>query len=156
MDRLGAEKGTYVLVMRLPGRSSLAIGGLGICEFNAGYYLYVGSALGPGGLRARLLRHARRDKRRHWHIDYLLDAAELLEIWISVSDERRECHLAHASAALPGGSVPVSRFGASDCRCQAHLVAFQQRPDLESLAESVPWFALAQVPGPDSAPGPGQ
>jgi len=36
-----------------------------------GYYIYIGSAFGPGGVRARMLRHLRADKPKHWHIDYL-------------------------------------------------------------------------------------
>ena len=59
--------GTYMLVLRLPKRRRLAVGRLGDFEFPAGYYLYAGSA--QGGLRGRVLRHLRADKKRHWHID---------------------------------------------------------------------------------------
>jgi hypothetical protein len=29
---------------------------------------------------------------------------------------------------LPGMTIPVPRFGSSDCRCPAHLVYFGERP----------------------------
>ncbi len=47
-------KGTYVLVMRLGRLRRVRVGRLGVQEFPAGLYLYVGSAFGPGGLRARI------------------------------------------------------------------------------------------------------
>jgi len=37
-----------------------------------GVYLYVGSARGFGGLKARVARHLRAVKKVHWHVDYLL------------------------------------------------------------------------------------
>jgi Uri superfamily endonuclease len=103
---------------------SLAVGRLGRFTFPAGYYVYAGSARGPGGLSARLARHRRRGKRLHWHVDYLLARARLVEAWTVVSDRRLECAWARAVMALPGAQVPVPRFGASDCRCPAHLVFF--------------------------------
>lgn len=103
----------------------LAVGRLGVCELPAGDLVYVGSALGPGGLAARLARHVRPDKRPHWHIDHLT-AVLTPEIWrVDASGERLECAWVRDLLALPGASVPVSGFGSSDCRegCQAHLIA---------------------------------
>jgi len=37
-----------------------------------GVYLYVGSARGVGGLKARVERHLNGVKKMHWHVDYLL------------------------------------------------------------------------------------
>ena len=94
----------------------------------AGWYVYIGSAL--GGLGARLRRHARQEKRQHWHIDRLLAAGQLVSVVARIGPERIECQTAAAVAALPGGALPVARFGASDCRCAAHLVHFAAWPDL--------------------------
>jgi Uri superfamily endonuclease len=109
------------------------VGRLGRFVFRPGWYLYVGSALGPGGLRARLTRHARAEKRLHWHIDYLLVQAELCQIWTAASADRQECDWARTLAALPGAWIPAPRFGASDCRCAAHLLAVADEPALEHL-----------------------
>ena len=54
--------GTYVLLMRLSKRLDISVGTLGVLSAQAGYYVYVGSALGPGGLAARVGRHCRREK----------------------------------------------------------------------------------------------
>jgi len=38
-----------------------------------GVYFYIGSARGPGGALARIVRHLSRGKRVWWHIDKLLE-----------------------------------------------------------------------------------
>jgi Uri superfamily endonuclease len=64
-------KGVYVLILYLPYRRTIQIGRLGKFNFSDGYYAYVGSAFGPGGLAARLSHHLRRSHKPRWHIDYL-------------------------------------------------------------------------------------
>ena len=115
------QPGTYVLVMWLSGPCSLEIGRLGTFAFRPGRYAYVGSALGPGGLGARLERHARREKWPHWHIDYLLDRAVLCEVWYLKTATRWECAWAGVLGKLPEVQAPVPGFGASDCACRSHL-----------------------------------
>jgi Uri superfamily endonuclease len=123
-----SEPGSYVLIMHLAQATTIVVGKLGTFEFPAGWYAYAGSALGPGGLAARLSYHQRSDKSFHWHIDYLLDHADLVEIWWAVESKRKECIWASALRNIPGARVPVANFGASDCRCLSHLVYFRQRP----------------------------
>ncbi|MGC8878496.1 MAG: GIY-YIG nuclease family protein [Anaerolineae bacterium] len=132
-----AEPGSYVLVMHLERPAKITIGRLGTWDFEAGYYAYAGSALGPGGLAARLSYHARTDKLMQWHIDYLLAHAELVEIWYAVDNKRKECIWASALRAIPGSKVPVPSFGASDCRCLTHLVYFSQQPTFASFARAL-------------------
>ncbi|NLS77671.1 MAG: GIY-YIG nuclease family protein [Chloroflexi bacterium] len=132
-----SESGSYLLLLHLERPATLRIGALGVHALPAGYYLYAGSALGSGGLGARLGRHLRREKRRHWHIDYLLEAAEVVEVWVVRGGERRECDLARAALALPCASAPIPRFGASDCRCPAHLVHLPRRPRREEVGMGV-------------------
>lgn len=115
------DPGTYLLLMRLNTSITMQIGKLGEFAFAAGEYAYVGSAHGPGGLRARLTRHLRAEKALHWHIDYLTVYAPVAAVWWLSSPERLECDWAQIVQAQPGISVPVARFGASDCRCPAHL-----------------------------------
>jgi Uri superfamily endonuclease len=112
--------GTYVLVLELAQECTLVVGALGAHRFPAGTYLYVGSACGPGGLRGRLAHHLRPVQRPHWHVDYLRQFAVVREIWYSTEPEPRECRWAAVLAAA-GFRTPMPGFGASDCRCAAHL-----------------------------------
>ena len=48
---------TYGLVLQLEKPREIVVGWMGRFIFPAGYYLYVGGALWPGGLEARLARH---------------------------------------------------------------------------------------------------
>jgi Uri superfamily endonuclease len=130
-------RGTYVLLLHQEASRRIVVGALGAVEFPAGWYVYVGSAHGPGGLSARLARHRRRTKERlHWHIDYIRAYMELVEVWTSSCDARQECEWAAAASALAGASVIAPRFGASDCRCVAHLFHFDRRPVVSELQAS--------------------
>ena len=40
-------------------------------EIRKGYYVYVGSAMGSGGVAARLKHHSKISKKLHWHLEYL-------------------------------------------------------------------------------------
>ncbi len=123
-----AEPGSYVLILHLAQPTTITVGKLGTFDFPAGWYAYTGSALGPGGLAARLAYHHRREKSFQWHIDYLLAAAELVEMWWAIDNKRRECVWASALRSIPSARVPVPNFGASDCRCLTHLIHFDQQP----------------------------
>lgn len=131
-DKLPAAGGTYLLGLRLSCDHELWIGRLGTFAFPAGWYAYTGSAL--GGLRARLRRHLRQTKALRWHIDYLLARAEPCEVWFVISPRRLECQWASMLATLPGAAIPVARFGASDCRCPAHLIHWPTQPAPDQLA----------------------
>jgi len=123
---MAIQKGTYALVMALEGEATLAIGRLGHFAFPRGYYVYAGSA--RGGLAQRVGRHLRREKRLRWHIDYLLQRAEVVEVWYAPGDERRECLWAATAMDMPRGQVIAPGFGSSDCRCPSHLIFFPRRP----------------------------
>jgi len=97
-----------------------------------GWYLYVGSAFGPGGVRSRVLRHWRRRKPRHWHVDYLREYLRLAGAWYSYAPERLEHRWAIAFAGLPG-MVPVPGFGCSDCTCRTHLCFTTQAPSRDEF-----------------------
>lgn len=117
-------KGSYVLILALGRPTALSVGRLGAFCFPAGTYAYAGSALGPGGLAARLAHHRRLTTSAHWHIDYLRRWSQLREIWSAASNARLECAWARALLDLPGAQAIAPRFGASDCRCATHLVYF--------------------------------
>ena len=116
-----ALKGSYALIIRLERDTPLTIGRLGSFAFPAGLYLYAGSAL--NGLESRVRRHLRRDKdkKRHWHIDYLTAVAPVCQVWWAADEMRRECEWAGLVQEW-GGRIVAPGFGASDCRCPAHLL----------------------------------
>ena len=108
--------GTYVLLVELSEPLEITVGRLGAITFPAGYCAYVGSAL--GGLDARLRRHIRSEKKIHWHIDYLLQSADIAKIIVGEADVRAECAIAQK---LAEGLDSVRGFGCSDCTCGSHL-----------------------------------
>jgi Uri superfamily endonuclease len=130
--------GTYALLCLLDEEQVITIGRLGRGRFAPGYYLYIGSALGSGGLEARIARHLRPKKKLFWHIDYFLQWARLLEVWQAETTARTECDWAKIALALPGSQVPMRRFGASDCQCTTHLIGWVEAPDVAAFAAAVP------------------
>ena len=124
--------GTYILALHLPSAHTVRVGRLGTFDFPAGWYLYIGSAHGPGGLAARLARHRRHlggAKRPRWHADYFRQEARWGRAWARFGGERLECTWAARLRTLPGAEIVVPGFGASDCRCPAHLIRLPTLPD---------------------------
>jgi len=116
-------RGTYCLVLNLSTDSRIRVGSLGTREFPAGIYIYVGSAL--SGMESRISRHRSPKKKKRWHIDYLLDHAEILSV-IAIPSTRKstECEVLEALLGCEGAKVQVDGFGSSDCSCRSHLIFF--------------------------------
>ena len=127
------NKGTYALIIELKSETAVAVGRLGKLVFPKVYYAYFGSAL--SGLSARINRHLRPDKQLHWHIDYLLQFAEIVEIWYISSDRRLECVLCREARELFDSEDIAPGFGSSDCRCPSHLLYFKTKPPIKDLRE---------------------
>jgi Uri superfamily endonuclease len=125
--------GTYILILHLDKRESLQIGKMGIFPLQAGYYAYVGSAMGSGGLAGRLGHHIKVSLRPHWHIDYLRAHASIAQIWYLESPARREHDWAALLADMPDAHINIPRFGASDCTCPGHLFYFPHPPALDTF-----------------------
>ncbi|MFB6218148.1 MAG: DUF123 domain-containing protein [Halobacteriaceae archaeon] len=126
--------GTYTLLVEMAADATIEVGALGARAFDRGWYAYTGSALGAGGFgRVERHREVARGERdvRHWHVDYLLGhpAASIDGVVAVPADV--ECmvarHIAEATRPVPG-------FGASDCNCDTHLAAADDR---EPLAAAV-------------------
>jgi len=143
IDHLPAEAGTYCLWLALARPLSLRVGRLGEQTVWPGLYAYTGSALGRGGLHARVGRHLQVGKPLRWHIDYLTAGIRPRAVWYRTGADRLECAWSAALRSIPGAQVPLPGFGSSDCVCPAHLIA-------------VPWQALGhawQALNPDAALG---
>ena len=132
--------GTYALILLNRRAQTFTIGRLGTFIFPRGYYVYIGSAFGPGGLAARVGRHLRPHKPLRWHVDYLTTCLPVVRVWHTRHPEPQECTWAGHFQTLGGTSI-VPGFGASDCRCSAHLLLFTTLPQVSAfrkLASPVP------------------
>ena len=125
--KLPKSKGTYIIISRIGRPITINIGRLGPIYFGDGLYAYVGSAFGPGGLRARILRHLKKQKKKFWHIDYLLDHAHIEYIIIIESNKKLECIVAHE---ISKQFKYIKDFGASDCNCPSHLFIIDDKEKL--------------------------
>ena len=110
----------------------LDVGRLGRVALAPGYYVYVGSAFGPGGLRARLRRHWAGSGRRHWHVDYLRAVTRPVAAWYQAQQASRE-HDWAAALARGRGLQPVPGFGCTDCRCESHLYHAVKLPSYDAF-----------------------
>ena len=129
--RIAGSPGTYAVLLCCHRPTRLRIGRLGVLRARRGSYLYVGSALGPGGVRARVRHHERRSERPRWHIDHLRAGTELVEVWYSHDTLRREHQWATIVSRLDGARAAMAGFGSSDCRCATHLFFFENRPSVK-------------------------
>jgi len=131
------KSGTYALILFCPKGKLVQIGKLGRLQLRRGFYVYVGSALGPGGVRARIAHHRALSPRPHWHIDYLRPHTRLDRIWYSHRRVCREHRWARIISGMRGATIPIAGFGSSDCKCKAHLFFFTRRPSFSEFADSV-------------------
>ena len=138
-----STSGIYTLLLLVPKEVTLTIGKLGKQRFPMGYYTYTGSALGKGAssLKHRIARHLRKEKRRFWHIDYLLadENVPVEAVIVAETNENMECNLNSYIKKIRGAKVPVKRFGASDCRknCKSHLLYFPGIDNADFLVQKI-------------------
>jgi Uri superfamily endonuclease len=138
-----SEPGTYALILHSHITGKVQIGHLGQIELVSGYYIYIGSAFGPGGVRARVSRHLRADKPKHWHIDYLREFVTPLSAWISYEPEQLEhlwAQLFHDMSEVNS----IQGFGCSDCKCYSHLFQTAVAPEVAWLgpSDSIHYYAF--------------
>ena len=113
--------GVYALLLLLREPATVRVLGR-VFRLEPGCYVYVGSARGPGGLRARIARHAAVEKRVKWHVDQLTSGAAELACVVYSGTTARECVLVSYLEQL-GFEHPVAGFGSSDCgSCRSHLL----------------------------------
>ena len=115
------DKISYQIIFILKKTVELEIGRLGKYTFPVGKYIYTGSA--KKNIDQRIQRHQKKNKKLHWHIDYLLTQREC-QIQNFIQSELNECDLNQSTT----GEIIVAGFGASDCRkgCISHL-KFQKK-----------------------------
>jgi Uri superfamily endonuclease len=122
-------KGIYILVVSVSKDINVNVGALGSVKFEKGVYAYVGSA--QNNLEKRIERHLRKTKQKFWHIDYLLDDAnvKVLKVFYENAGKSEECKVANK---IGERCVPTKGFGSSDCKCKSHLFKLE---DYQFLGE---------------------
>ncbi|MGQ4832849.1 MAG: GIY-YIG nuclease family protein [Candidatus Asgardarchaeia archaeon] len=118
-------EGAYVLLIKLSEKISLNYKGSEY-ELRDGLYIYVGSAIGyKNAIEKRVARHIRKDKKVFWHVDRItsIPQSEVLGFFVIMSHDKIECDVSQRLFKSGNLSVPLPRFGASDCKlgCPAHF-----------------------------------
>jgi Uri superfamily endonuclease len=113
--------GAYVLVLHLEKAIHIKFPSVASDQVMPGWYVYVGSARGSGGIRARVKRHFRYKKTAHWHVDRLtVHAVEMAALAVAGG---RECEIVGKLLNSLQFKVAVAGFGSTDCsRCESHLL----------------------------------
>ena len=111
-------KGIYLLIIEIKKQTRIKVGALGFIQFKKGIYYYVGSA--QNNLEKRVQRHLKKEKKLHWHIDYLLKNknTRIKKVLIKIANKDQECITAKK---LKKTETSIPKFGCSDCKCSAHL-----------------------------------
>jgi Uri superfamily endonuclease len=112
-------RGIYLLLIEVEKEIIARIGALGKIKFVPGFYVYIGSA--QNNLEKRISRHLSKNKKKFWHIDYLLDnnCVHVKEVYVKENAKKEEeCEIAEKFKSMAN---PLKRFGCSDCSCTSHL-----------------------------------
>ena len=145
---MDTRPGTYALILATTSRALIEVGRRGSLQIHPGFYVYVGSAHGPGGLRARLAHHLGPSRRPHWHLDYLRPHITPEEVWYCCDSIRWECRWAHCIGMQREASTPMAGFGSSDCNCGSHLFFFEDRPSRAAFAPALGKVRALVSPSP--------
>lgn len=121
---LPSFKGAYTLALHLPQAMTFSCS-KATATLEAGWFVYAGSAHGPGGIVARLHRHFRREKKQHWHVDQFTIAAP--PIFALAIRDGSECAIVSRLSQTGSFDFPMPGFGSSDCRsCVSHLLRLRK------------------------------
>ncbi|MBN1923980.1 MAG: GIY-YIG nuclease family protein [Nanoarchaeota archaeon] len=133
-------KGVYALNLEVLKDTKLRVGSLGIISLKKGNYSYVGSAL--NNLEKRIERHFRKNKKIHWHIDYLTtsnDVKIISAFYKETINKEEECKLAEE---ISRQGIAVKRFGCTDCSCDSHLFYLKDYSIFKNFLRNLLGFSL--------------
>lgn len=112
----------YAIHLEVVDEKTIEIGKLGNYHFEKGIYIYVGSA--KRNIISRIDRHKRVEKKKKWHFDFLRPYGTITKI-ITYENRFSECGLLEKIRKEVGGSLPIKKFGSTDCRCFSHLIHYK-------------------------------
>lgn len=137
LEGISSQAGSYLLVFKSEQPASISVGRLGQLTLDKGYYFYIGSAFGPGGVRARVGHHYGVSSKPHWHLDYIRPALIMQEVWYSIDAIRHEHEWAAIMYYTLRMQVPLPGLGASDCRCESHFFHSRDKPERTLLGKAL-------------------
>ena len=123
---------TYVLVMLNNRSISLRIGRGLFCIFPEGIYIYIGS--GKKNLKKRILRHLSDKKKLHWHIDYFLTSAKIIDVYVGGKEEKELVSIILKEKDL---KIPCKGFGATDSPHPSHLFLIDDKEEIGGFLSSL-------------------
>ncbi|WP_455202658.1 GIY-YIG nuclease family protein, partial [Kaarinaea lacus] len=132
---LESQKGTYALIFQANTAFVCNVGKHHNFEGKVGRYIYVGSAFGPGGVRARIIHHLKTSSKPHWHLDYIRPYIQPVAVCFCYSSKRQEHQWAAVVGKIAGAQTPMHNFGSTDCTCPSHLFFFQKLLVTETLLQ---------------------
>jgi Uri superfamily endonuclease len=123
-------KGTYLLLLKIKKPVKIKTGGLGFLNFEKSSYAYIGSAL--NNLEKRIKRHLLKNKKKHWHIDFLTTNKniKITSVFYKKSNKKQECIFANKLSKF---GLPINNFGSSDCKCNSHFFKIKNLDDINEI-----------------------
>ncbi len=124
MQKQISNQGIYILELFSPTTIRLNHKKFADKTLPKGYLFYVGSA--QKNFIKRIERHITKNKKLHWHIDYLTTRSEIKLERIFIfpnATKENECKLVSNLANIFHLEYPLIGFGNSDCNnCKSHLL----------------------------------
>lgn len=110
---------------------NIKIGSLGYITFKKGLYAYVGSA--QNSIESRVKRHLSKNKKKYWHIDYLLLNRNVNIVDIFYKKNSNKSYEDRFANKLMKTGKPIINFGSSDSKCKSHLFKIKNRDIINRL-----------------------
>ncbi len=106
------DKGTYILKIKIERPLRVLVGSLGKVNFKPGNYVYIGSAM--NSISKRIQHHIKKDKKLHWHLDYLTTSpyVEIEKVYVFYGCRLEE----ELSLKFSKRYDSIKNFGASDMK----------------------------------------
>jgi Uri superfamily endonuclease len=121
---ISKDPGVYAIIIYIKDNINLTLA-KNIHYFSPGYYVYLGSAKQYGGIKTRVNRHLKRNKKLKWHIDYLTSnpLVKIDAIIYAKTKIFKECTFVKI-LKKNYFEIASKNFGSSDCKekCGAHLL----------------------------------
>ncbi len=126
------DKGTYILKIKVKKNLKISVGSLGEVNFKLGTYVYIGSAM--NSISKRVQRHVKKNKKVHWHLDYLTISpyVEIEKVYAFYGSRVEE----EISMKFSKRYDSVNNFGASDMKSVNSNLYFVN-DDMDEFVESL-------------------
>jgi Uri superfamily endonuclease len=121
---ISKDPGVYAIIIYIKDNINLTLA-KNTHYFTPGYYIYLGSAKQYGGIKSRINRHLKKNKKLKWHIDYLTSnhLVKIKAVIYAKTKIFKECTFVKILKENYF-EIASKNFGSSDCKekCGAHLL----------------------------------